>query len=211
MKFLHHDDYSKKSFLTVVLGDLNIKLNLWFKGNATSNEGSKPANLKFNSKPATTCQFELPQKLMRFHILLQIPLLVDLTFNISILYLFYIHTTTKFCNGGPRCTLPCKLSCNLCNLSSSKYKIILSDFIPCEIITCDHKDLLWMNKNIKQLLLGKNQASRSYLRSNKLLKNNVRFFKRRNSLIQDSKEKYYVGLSNSCEILRTAQSTAGQF
>ena len=100
MKFLHRDDYGKRSFLTVVLGVLNIKLNLWFEGNATSNEGSKPANLKFNSKPATTCQFELPQKLMRFHILLQIPLLVGLIFNVSILCLFYIHITTKFCNGG---------------------------------------------------------------------------------------------------------------
>ena len=77
-------------------------------------------------------------------------------------------------------------------------KNILSNYIPHETITCDDIDPPWINKNIKQLILQKNQAYKSNLRSNKSLQflDHFQFLQTKlNSLIEESKEKYYVRLS----------------
>ena len=66
-------------------------------------------------------------------------------------------------------------------------KNILSNNIPHETIPCDDGDPPWINKNIKQLILEKNQAYKSYLRSNKSLHflNHFQFLQTKlNSLIE---------------------------
>ena len=84
------------------------------------------------------------------------------------------------------------------NIFNTTIKNILSNYIPHETITCDDRDLTWINKNIKQLILAKNQVYKSYLWSNKSLQflNQFQFLQTKlNSLIEESKEKYYVCLS----------------
>ena len=84
------------------------------------------------------------------------------------------------------------------NIFNTTIKNILSNYIPHETITCDDRDPPWINKNIKQLILEKNQAYKSYLWSNKSLQflNQFQFLQTKlNSLIEESKEKYYVHLS----------------
>ena len=44
------------------------------------------------------------------------------------------------------------------NIFNTIIKNILSNYIPHETITCDDRDPPWINKNIKQLILEKNQA-----------------------------------------------------
>ena len=83
------------------------------------------------------------------------------------------------------------------NIFNITIKNILSNYIHHEA-TCDDRHPPWINKNIKQLILEKNQACESYLRSNKSLEflNQFRFFQAKlNLLIEESKEKYYVRLS----------------
>ena len=46
---------------------------------------------------------------------------------------------------------------------------MLSNYITHDTITCDDRDPPWINKNIKQLILEKNQVYKSYLLSNKSL------------------------------------------
>ena len=84
------------------------------------------------------------------------------------------------------------------NRFNATIKNILSNYIPHETITCDEIDPPWINKNIKQLILEKNQAYSSYFRCNKSLQflNQFQFLQTKlNSLIEESKEKYYVRLS----------------
>ena len=84
------------------------------------------------------------------------------------------------------------------NIFNTTIKNILSNYIPHETITCDDRDPTWINKNVKQLILAKNQAYKSYLWSNKSLQflNQFQFLQTKlNSLIEESKEKYYVCLS----------------
>ena len=69
-------------------------------------------------------------------------------------------------------------------------KNILSNNIPHETITCDDGDPPWINKNIKQLILEKNQAYKSYLQSNNSFQflNHFQFLQTKlNSLIEESK------------------------
>ena len=78
-------------------------------------------------------------------------------------------------------------------------KNILSNNIPHETITCDDGDPPWINKNITQLILEKNQAYKSYLQSNNSFQflNHFQFLQTKlNSLIEESKKKYYVRLSS---------------
>ena len=48
-------------------------------------------------------------------------------------------------------------------------KTIMSNYIPHETITCDDRDPRWINKDIKQLILDKNHAYKSYIRVDKSL------------------------------------------
>ena len=53
------------------------------------------------------------------------------------------------------------------NIFNITIKNIPSKYIPHETISCSDGTPPWINKIIKQLLLEKNQAYKSYLRSNK--------------------------------------------
>ena len=48
-------------------------------------------------------------------------------------------------------------------------KNIMSNYIPHETITCDDRDPPWIKKDIKQLILDKNHAYKSYIRNDKSL------------------------------------------
>ena len=69
-----------------------------------------------------------------------------------------------------------------------------------ETTTCDNRDQLWINKDIKVLIHDKNQAYKSYRQN----KNNIFFVhqfellqSKLNSLIEKSKSNYYARLSKS--------------
>ena len=82
------------------------------------------------------------------------------------------------------------------------YNNILSNYISNETITYDDRDPPWTNKNIKQLILEKNQVYKSCLRSNKShhFLNQFQFLQTKlNSLIQEPKEKYYVRLDKKLD------------
>ena len=46
-------------------------------------------------------------------------------------------------------------------------KNIMSNYIPHEATISDDKDLPWINKNIKQLILDRNHGHKSYIRNDK--------------------------------------------
>ena len=46
---------------------------------------------------------------------------------------------------------------------SKTIKYIMSNYIPNETIICDKKSPPWINKDIKQLILGKIPAYKSYI------------------------------------------------
>ena len=77
------------------------------------------------------------------------------------------------------------------NIFNTTIKNILSNYIPHEAIKCDDREPPW-------IILEKRQAYKSYFRSNKSLQflNRFQFFQTKLiSLIEKSKEKYYVCLS----------------
>ena len=76
---------------------------------------------------------------------------------------------------------------------------IIQNFVPHEAIICDDRDPLWINKEIKKLIVEKNLAFKSYCCSNK----NIFFLEKLKALqyqlnifIDASKEKYYTKLSS---------------
>ena len=48
-------------------------------------------------------------------------------------------------------------------------KNIMSNHIPQETFICDDRDPPWINKDIKQLILDKNHACKSYIRNDRSL------------------------------------------
>ena len=79
------------------------------------------------------------------------------------------------------------------NIFNATIKNVLSNYIPHEIITCDDREPPWINKSIKQLILEKNQAYKSYLRINKSLQFLIQvqvLQTKLNFLIEESKGKY---------------------
>ena len=69
---------------------------------------------------------------------------------------------------------------------------LLYNFIPCDAIVCDDRDSLWLNKEIKNLMVEKNKAYKSHLRVNKSIFLFEKFRALQNQLntsIEDSKEK----------------------
>ena len=79
------------------------------------------------------------------------------------------------------------------NIFNTTIKNVLSNYIPHEIITCDDIEPPWINKSIKQLILEKNQAYKSYLRNNKSLQFLIQVQVHQtklNFLIEESKGKY---------------------
>ena len=88
---------------------------------------------------------------------------------------------------------------NKVHMFNKTIKNIISNYIPHETITCDDRDPPWINKDIKQLILDKNHAYKSYIRSDKSLQffNQFQFHQTKlSSLIEESKNQYYTRLSH---------------
>ena len=93
-------------------------------------------------------------------------------------------------------------------------KNIMSNYIPHETITSDKRDPPWINKDIKQLILDKNHAYKSYIRNDKSLQffNQFQFLQTKlSSLIEESKNQYYSRLSHKLLDVRQARSHTGQY
>ena len=89
-------------------------------------------------------------------------------------------------------------------------KNIMSNYIPHETIICDDRDPPWINKDIKQLILDKNHAYKSYIRNDKSLQffNQFQFLQTRlSSLIEESKNQYYTRLSHKLLDPKTSQKS----
>ena len=75
----------------------------------------------------------------------------------------------------------------------------MSNYIPHKTITCNDRDPPWINKDIRQLILDKNHAYKSYIGNDKSLQffNQFQFLQTKlSSLIEESKNQYYTRLSN---------------
>ena len=103
---------------------------------------------------------------------------------------------------------------NKVHMFNKTIKNIMSNYIPHETIICDDRDSPWINKDIKQLILDKNHAYKSYIRNNKSLN----FFKqylslqtKLNSLIQESKNQYCTRLFQKELDPNTSQDHTGQY
>ena len=86
----------------------------------------------------------------------------------------------------------------------------MSNYIPHETITCDRRDPPWINKDIKQLILDKNHAYKSYIRNDKSLQffNQFQFLQTKlSSLIEESKNQYYTRLSHKLLDPKTSQKS----
>ena len=84
----------------------------------------------------------------------------------------------------------------------------MSDYIPHETIIWDGRDPPWRNKDIKQLILKKNHAYKSYIRNDKSLQffNRFQFLQTKlKSLIEESKNQYYARLSHKLLDPKTSQ------
>ena len=71
-----------------------------------------------------------------------------------------------------------------------------------------------MNKDIKQLILDKNNAYKSYIRSDKSLQffNHFKFLQTKlTSLIEESKNQCYTRLSHKLLHPKTSQNHTGQY
>ena len=89
-------------------------------------------------------------------------------------------------------------------------KNIMSNYIPHETITCDDRDPRWINKDIKQLILDKNHAYKSYICNDKSsqLFNQFQFLQTKlSSLIKESKNQYYTRLSYKLLDPKTSQNS----
>ena len=77
---------------------------------------------------------------------------------------------------------------------------IIPNFIPHETTICDDRDLLWINKKIKKLVIEKNLAFKSYCCYNRDISfsKNVKPYSiyQLHICIEESNEKYYTKLSS---------------
>ena len=88
---------------------------------------------------------------------------------------------------------------NKVHMFNKTIKNITSNCIPHKTVTCNDRDPPWINKDIKQLILDKNHAYKSYIRNDKSLQffNQFQFLQTKlSSLIDDSKNQYYTCLSH---------------
>ena len=91
---------------------------------------------------------------------------------------------------------------DIVHLFNRTIKILLHNFIPREVITCDDRDPPWINSSIRRLIQDENEACKRFKRSN----NNSQYFDNLQSLqnllgggggcsTEESKERYYSRLS----------------
>ena len=90
------------------------------------------------------------------------------------------------------------------NIFNTTIKNILSNCIPHETITCDDRDPSWINKKIKHTnpIFG---AITNFLNQFQFPQTKL------NSLIEESKEKYYVRLSKKLLDPQPVQNLTGQY
>ena len=84
--------------------------------------------------------------------------------------------------------------------------------VPHETITCDDRDPPWINKDIKQLILDKNHACKSYICNDKSFQffNKFQFLQTKlSSLIEESKNQYYTRLFHKLLDPKTSQKSHG--
>ena len=89
-------------------------------------------------------------------------------------------------------------------------KNIMSNYIPHDTTVCDDRDLPWINKDIKQPILDKNHAYKSYIGNDKPFKffNQFQFLQTKlNSLIEESKNRYHTSLSHKLLDPKTSQKS----
>ena len=99
---------------------------------------------------------------------------------------------------------------NKVHMFNKTIKNIMSNYIPHETIICDDRDPPWINKDIKQLILDKNHAYKSYIRNDKSLQffNQFQFLQTKlSSLIEESKNQYYTRLSHKLLDPKTSQKS----
>ena len=88
---------------------------------------------------------------------------------------------------------------NKIHMFNKTIKYIMSNYIPNETIICDKKSPPWINKDIKQLILGINHACKSYICNDQSLQflNQFQFLQKKlNSLIEESKNQCKARLSH---------------
>ena len=93
-------------------------------------------------------------------------------------------------------------------------KNIMSNHIPHETIICDDRDPPWVNKDLKQLILDKNHAYKSYIRNDKSLQffNQLQFLQTKSrSLVKESKNQYYTRLTHKLLDLRQGRNYTSRY
>ena len=93
-------------------------------------------------------------------------------------------------------------------------KNIMSNHIPHETIICDDRDPPWINKDLKQLILDKNHAYKSYIRNDKSLQffNQLQFLQTKSrSLVKESKNQYYTRLTHKLLDLRQGRNYTSRY
>ena len=93
-------------------------------------------------------------------------------------------------------------------------KNIMSNYIPHETIICNDRDPPWINKDLKQLILDKNHAYKSYIRNDKSLQffNQLQFLQTKSrSLVKESKNQYYTRLTHKLLDLRQGRNYTSRY
>ena len=93
-------------------------------------------------------------------------------------------------------------------------KNIMSNHILHETIICDDRDPPWINKDLKQLILDKNHAYKSYIRNDKSLQffNQLQFLQTKSrSLVKESKNQYYTRLTHKLLDLRQGRNYTSRY
>ena len=91
---------------------------------------------------------------------------------------------------------------------------VFSNFIPHEVIVCDHKDPPWFNGKIKSLFNEKLRTYNAYRKNsnNSQLCNNLRSLQQRLcDLIDDSKQKYFLRLSQKLTTIQKVLKRIGPY
>ena len=93
-------------------------------------------------------------------------------------------------------------------------KNIMFNYISREIFSCDDRDPTWINKDMKQLILDKNHAYKSYIRNDKSLQffNQLQFLQTNSrSLVKESKNQYYTRLTHKLLDLRQGRNYTSRY
>ena len=233
------------SFLTVVLGDFNVKSNLWFKGDKTTYEGSEidgitstfglqqiinePTHIIGDSSSCIDLIFTSQQNLVMesgVHSSLHPNCHHQITYAKFSLKIYYPppyereiwhyekanvdhirRSVDEF--SWERCFANISVN-NKVHMFNKTIINRISSYITHETIICNDRDPPWINKDIKQLILDKNHAYKSYIRNDKSLQffNQFQFLPTRlSSLIKESKSQYYTRSSQKLLDPKTSQKS----